>query len=217
MPWMVDDVYELRGIARDKTVYILGTGPSLDAYPLDQLEGSLTIGLNTILNVFDPTYWLFGDGKFARWGAKRYKEEVESSRTSLIVNEKHLQFLERHYSEFKVYCFTNQDKYSLRFLAGRWTIATIALSLATLMDAKRTILIGIDMGPTGSQFYSAKVGGEAPGKQLSMMGQWRKWLQYGFKQELWPIDIFTVSPHFHEFCPGTSIRPISIEDSLPSS
>ncbi len=216
MPWTVEDVYELRGLAKDQTVYILGTGPSLDSYPLDCLDGSLTIGMNTILNVFDPRFWLFGDGKFARWGAKKYKDLL-SSGTSLVVNEKHLQFLERHYCELTVdvYLFTNQDSQSPRFLAGRWTIATVALSLATLMDAKRVVLVGVDMGAPGGLFYSKKVGGQAPGRQLSMMGQWRKWLQHGFKQNLWPINIVTVSPHFHEFCPGTPIRSVEIEESLP--
>ncbi len=217
MPWTVEDVSVLRGLARDKTVYILGTGPSLDSYPLERLESSLTIGMNTILNVFDPSFWLFGDGKFARWGAKKYKKTLGLC-TSLVVNEKHLQFLERHYNEFTVdvYCFTNQDRESPRFLAGRWTIATVALSLATLMDAKRVVLIGVDMGAPGGAFYSRKVGGKAPGRQLSMMGQWRKWLQYGFKQNLWPIEVVTVSPHFQEFCPGTPVGSISIEESLPS-
>lgn len=216
MPWTVEDVYELRGIARDQTVYILGTGPSLDVYPLDRLDYSMTIGMNTILNVFDPTFWLFGDGKFARWGAKKYKDSL-SPGTALVVNEKHLQFLKRHYFELTidVYCFTNQDSESVRFLAGRWTIATVALSLATLMDASRVVLIGVDMGAPGGEFYSKKVGGDAPGRQLSMMGQWRKWLQYGFRQNLWPLEIVTVSPHFQEFCPGTPIRSISIEESLP--
>ena len=216
MPWTVKDFYELRGLARDQTVYILGTGPSLDSYPLDRLGSSLTIGMNTILNVFDPGFWLFGDGKFARWGAKKYKKSL-SPGTSLVVNEKHLQFLDRHYRELTidVYCFTNQDRESPRFLAGRWTIVTVALSLATLMDAKRAVLIGVDMGAPGGAFYSKKVGGEAPGRQLSMMGQWRKSLQYGFRQGFWPIDVVTVSPHFHAFCPGTPIRSISIEESLP--
>lgn len=216
MPWTVEDVCELRGLARDQTVYILGTGPSLDSYPLDRLSYSLTIGMNTIVNVFDPSFWLFGDGKFARWGAKKYKNSL-SPGTALVVNEKHLQFLERHYFELTidVYCFTNQNRQSLRFLAGRWTIATVALSLATLMEAQKVVLIGVDMGAPGGEFYSKKVGGEAPGRQLSMMGQWRKWLQHGFRQNLWPIDVVTVSPHFQEFCPGTPIRSISIEDSLP--
>ena len=67
----VESVERLRDLAVDKTVYIVGSGPSLDEFPIKELEDRLTICLNDTGGQVPCSFWLYGDPKFARWKASK--------------------------------------------------------------------------------------------------------------------------------------------------
>jgi hypothetical protein len=82
------------------------------------------------------------------------------------------------------------------------------------MEARQVVLIGVDMGDLNGKWYANNIRFPAPKKQASYVGQWRKWIQSGFKRGLWPIPVYSVSPYFHENCPGTPIKKMSVEEAL---
>lgn len=228
----VESVERLRDLAVDKTVYIVGSGPSLDEFPIKELEDRLTICLNDTGGQVPCSFWLYGDPKFARWKASKVlRQDLEYVPRNIVMNVKHVQFLNRRFDVLDnfptTYWFTNEKKRCENpeeehqswmdyrgLLPGRWTIATVAMSLATKLGARRIVLLGVDMGPVDDAFYSGKVDSRAPNKQRDYMGQWRKWMQYGFRQGLWPALVQTPSPYFAENCPGTPVQTVKVEDVL---
>ena len=209
----IKSIDHLSGVAENADVFIVGSGPSLDEFPKEKLSGRFTVVLNGAISAVDPWLWLFGDGRFARWGAKHFVGKIGTG--AIVTNEKHTQFLTRKFpKDAKVYTFQNQRIDDPGFLHGRWTIATTGLSLAVLLKAKRAVLVGVDMGAPDGKFYAASVPSKAPGKQLDLMGQWRKWMQMGFHKELWPIPVVTTSPWFEKNCPGTPVKTVAIADVI---
>ncbi len=213
--WLDKNLSDLDGCCEGSTLFIVGSGPSLDDFPVDRLKYSYTIALNGAIEAIPHTsLWLFGDGKFARWGAKKF---LDCDFGAAVINERHRGFVDRYVPrgyDRRRYQFTNENQEASNHLPGRWTIATIALSLAERMRPRNVILLGVDMGAPGGDYYSSRVRSKVPSKQDSMMGQWRKWIQSGFKRGLWTVPVETPSPYFHEFCPGTPVKKVSIEECI---
>lgn len=209
-------VSALKGTASGRTVFIVGSGPSFAEFPGDALRGRLTVALNSAVELFEPTYWLYGCPKFARYTAKKIAPERPGG-TALVMNQRHVPRVREKFppeAEVDIYQFHNDaDADRAEFLAGRWTIATTALSLAVLLGAARAVLVGIDMGSVDGAWYAPSVRFPPPRKQHIYVGQWRKWLQQGFRSGLWPLEVLTVSPYFAANCPGTPIRTITTEEA----
>lgn len=213
----ITGVRELRGKAAGHAIYVLGSGPSAASFPLGELQGRISIALNAAMDLHDATYWLTGDQKYARWGAKHIAKH-RSGTTNLVMNMDHIFWIEKRFpaeANVTVYGFTNKpDRSPDDFLAGRWTILTVALSLSVLMAATRVVLIGCDMGDVGGSWYAPGIKHPPPRKQHIYVGQWRKWVQYGFRSGLWPVDVVTPSPYFCANCPGTPVKTVSTEECL---
>ena len=220
-------VEALRSTCTADEVFLVGRGPSLDDFPRGRLESGFTIALNRAVEALPgATIWLFGDPKFSKKEAKAFFPSYEGT---MVCNEEHLPHIQRHLEshgrEDSVFTFTNQGikwegSRGLRrphwledrdqrsgFLPGRWTVATIGLSLAALIGVRRLILVGIDLGDVEGEWYAKRCRTKAPGRQADMAGMWRRWVQAGFRKGLWPIDeIVTASPHTLENCPGLPIK-----------
>jgi hypothetical protein len=228
-----EGVYSLRGSISGQTIWVLGSGPSADSFPRGELKGRLAITLNGAM-VLAPTsrFWLFGDPKFARWGACKIASIFRGE--SVVCNSRHFKWVQNYSSRYqgrRIHTFTNEPSDARRlfeksdhwlsnsspeddFLPGRWTVATIALSFCSLLGAARVVLVGIDLGAPGGRYYASGLSSIPPRKQNDYMGEWRKWVQRGFGADLWPPDVLTTSPHFSANCPGTPVRTISVEEAL---
>jgi len=223
-------VEELHDLCEGKTAYIIGSGPSLNDFPISFLECKNTICLNdSVTTISCPSFWLFGDPRFSRYKASKILRNGGANPGSVVMNTKHLKFMDIVPEKKKppIYWFTNEmsrvenpeDKPDFwtgyrGMLPGRWTIATVALSLAVKLGVKEAVLIGIDLGVVEGEFYANDVPSTPPGRQKSMMGQWVKWIQFGFKRGLWPIEVKTTSPHFLRNCPGTPVEYVDPNEVL---
>jgi hypothetical protein len=158
-------------------IYIVGTGTSLRVFPLDFLQGKISIGLNQAWQVVDTTYAItmmpklnipeFIDPKLSRpeitWITKPSKVKGQCTSEEIA------------YAEEKFYGFENNGQASLTGLdepseTGRvldwvinphpeklylWTsISQSAMNLAANMGAKNIILIGCDNAAIGENHHA---------------------------------------------------------------
>jgi hypothetical protein len=226
-----DSIERLKSLALDKRVFIVGSGPSLDSFPVDRLSDEITICLNDAVKACPCSFWLFGDPNYSRYKASKVLrgELPYGPPRNVVMNTKHLRYMQRVPEELlpTIYWFTNDKRRALNaseehpswwnyegLLPGRWTIATVAVSLAVKLGARKTIFVGVDLGEVSGKFYSNRVSSKPPKKQKDFMGQWVKWMQAGFKRGLWPGVFQTTSMHFIENCPGTPVTKVSVEEAF---
>jgi hypothetical protein len=208
----VKGVGSLAGSCKD-TLYVVGSGPSVDDFPLERLAGRVSVALNHAVDLFEPAFWLYGDPKFGRSAASKIVRR--RAPLCIVTNEKLLKWIKPHLKPGSVvYTFENHSGKGPDFLAGRWTVATIALSLASLMGAWRVVLVGVDMGAPNGQFYSRSLANRPPAKQLDFMGEWRKWMRKGFKAGIWSLQVETTSPYLLENCPDLPITEVDVREAL---
>ena len=158
-------------------IFIVGTGASLRVFPLDFLQGKITIGLNQAWKVVDTTYAItmmpkinipeFMEGELPNSGI------TWVTKPSKIKAQCTLEEIE--YAEKNFYGFENDGPVSFTGLdeiseAGRvldwvltpsseklylWTsISQSAMNLAANMGAKNIILIGCDNGAIGNNHHA---------------------------------------------------------------
>ena len=187
-------VSELRNhpVSDGDTATIVGSGPSLNSdRAIDAVVcSSFVICLNSAVQVIKrPHAWLFGDGQFARYKAKAFYRLLGPG-PIVVCNEKHLNWVgDRALGPIRT--FTNKDTKSPDYLWGRWTIATVALSLVKLMGFRKVILVGVDLGRSkDGKIYADGITDKAPARQDSNFGEWRKWMKRGVKEGRWKsLDI----------------------------
>jgi hypothetical protein len=68
------NVYDLLGAESGRAVIVAAPGPSFASFPRDALLAHPTIGVNAILEILDPTYWVFAEPFFTRNYRKLYSE-----------------------------------------------------------------------------------------------------------------------------------------------
>jgi len=165
----VKSVYDLYGMAKGKVVYVLAPGPSFEDFPKDVLSGFTTIGMNGLLEIYWPTYWIFQEGIFVKRYMDLYRYgNTHNIVTTLVRSEFMRQFLPegktiyeyfaRDLSVLKMDKDTGHVPYwywpEEKFLPGRSSIASNALSLAVLMRAELIVLVGIDFKMREAQYYA---------------------------------------------------------------
>ena len=168
----VHSVYDLYDTAAGKVVYVLAPGPSFEDFPRDELDRFTTIGMNGILEIYWPTYWIFQEGTFI----KKYMDLHRYGKTTNIVTttvraEFMKQFLPKDRTLYEYFArdhsVLNMDKNTgntpywywpeEKFLPGRSSIASNALSLAVLMRAELIVLVGIDFKMRVGQYYAGGI------------------------------------------------------------
>ncbi|WP_430434141.1 hypothetical protein [Methyloversatilis sp.] len=170
-------IRELYGRHSNSDIYIVGTGTSLRVFPLELLEGKITIGLNQAWKVFETQYAItmmprlnipeFIDGEMRRpditWITKPSKIGAQCTPDEIAYAEQHF------------FGFENDGRASLTGLdepseTGRvlewvlnphpeklylWTsISQSAMNLAANMGARNIILVGCDNGAIGENHHA---------------------------------------------------------------
>jgi hypothetical protein len=153
-------LYQLKGAAEGKRVWIVGNGPSLKKLDLSKLQGEIVIVCNMIMRdklPFTPTYYCLED-KQMMWNfhddimayhvpgmTKLFPRALDSyvlGDDALLVN----------------FHYENPDwRFSTNFAEDVYwgsTVAYMMLQLAYYLGAESTIVIGMDCG--GGHFVSEK-------------------------------------------------------------
>ena len=170
-------ISELYGRHDGADIYIVGTGTSVRVFPLDFLDGKITIGLNQAWKLFDPQYAItmmpklnipeFIEGERVRagitWITKPSKIAVQCTQTEI------------EWAQANYYGFENDGRTSFNSLdevsdTGRmlewvrtphpdklylWSsISQSAMNLAANMGARNIILIGCDNAPLAENHHA---------------------------------------------------------------
>lgn len=162
-------VYTLENFVPGGVVFVVAPGPSLDTFPKEVLSEYTTIAVNAACEIISPTFALFQEGILC----KKYYRVYTTEWVKRVVTTKARQFIERllptgheiyTYQYLDLPCLRNAKKNvplywrnpEYRFLPGRNSISTNALSLACLMGASLVVLVGVDfhMGNEGEQYYA---------------------------------------------------------------
>lgn len=151
----------LRNKHAGQVAIILGTGPSLKDYDLDDpfFTENVTFGSNAIGKVFAPTYYVVTDPRSQEVWA-RYIRKIDNKKTSVFLlssyvwNQYHGLKSPRHLIYYRgrdrIGPPNNQKIYN-----GR-TTGIVMLHIAYMMGFKYIFLLGIDgyhAGPGSSHFY----------------------------------------------------------------
>ena len=170
-------VSELYGRHAGGDIYVVGTGTSVRVFPLDFLEGKITIGLNQAWKLFDPQYAItmmpklnipeFIEGEPARpgitWISKPSKviaqckpAEIELANASFygFENAGHPSFnsLDEISEMGRVLDWVRQPHPNKLYL---WSsISQSAMNLAANMGARNIILVGCDNAPLAENHHA---------------------------------------------------------------
>ncbi len=142
-----------------QTIYIVGTGPSMQVFPLDFLKDKITIGLNQAYLYFNPTYSLTIhpdliptniDAQYnTRWIIKK-KLTGQSWTNNIRISSKYFYVFEnnRRIDDFR-FC---KHRVCNKLYVGHG-IQTGALTLTGHMGASYAVLVGCDMCAMVDQYH----------------------------------------------------------------
>lgn len=146
---------DLNNRHKGETIFVLGCGPNL-CCGLPLLKNHITIGMNKILNVFDPTYLLWLD-PHAVTKPRESEYLLQHSEAIRICSERAAEDVDdvKTFKEYKPknHVFLSPD-FESGLVHGHSTIFT-AINLAYILcggGAGRIVLLGVDMND-GGHFY----------------------------------------------------------------
>lgn len=133
-----------------RTIYIVGTGPSMRVFPTKFFDDKLTIGLNQAYKQFKPTYSITIHPYLIPYNRKEWntlwctkvKPTCEGWRRHISERNKNFFYLFENNNEVKDFSYF-RDRSSYKLYVGRG-IHTGAIHLAGLMGATNCILVGCD-------------------------------------------------------------------------
>ena len=144
-----NDLHHLKNKYLNKTVLIVGNGPSLNNTPLDKLSKFPSIGMNKIDLIFDSTSWrpdhIIVTNNMV---IKQHWKSLQIYKEKVILAWKGRYFINfAQRKTFKYFNNFNDYNFSKRFDLGVGSGATVtyhALQLAYYMGASKVILVGVD-------------------------------------------------------------------------
>ena len=222
----VRSVYELEDSAKGKVVFIVAPGPSFEDFPIEQLGGQITIGVNSTLELMKPKYWLFQEGILAKKYFPYYAQaDATENIVTTIVRTDMLKYIVPSGKTLWYYQSEPRitSKFSkpaphwrwpeVHFLPGRCSVASTAMSLAELMRPRAIVLIGVDFATKCGQYYSDGVmRNPGPTVRDKALGAGRAWCLYAISKRAWrAAPIYTTSPYLKL---GRRISRISIDRAL---
>lgn len=137
------------GALSGSPAFILGNGPSISDWDLDVLDGFLTIGINQIIDIYDPTILLWQDVLF--W----------NNNHGAIMRSKAIKVARRYADPEKIACrfeLVGKDPVLTENptkLYGYGTSGILAVQLAYALGSRTIILLGCDCCHRGEKtdFY----------------------------------------------------------------
>ena len=138
-----------RGTAADETIVVCGCGPSL--HELAEPHRFITIGVNDVGRLFDPTYLVVVNPR-SQFKGDRFRY-VERSKAQAIFTQLDLGPVKPPVVRFKLGRYGGTDDGGGQVLHYTQNSPYVAVCLAALMGAKRIGLIGVDL--TDHHFFAA--------------------------------------------------------------
>ena len=210
-------VYDLEGYALGRTVYVLAPGSSFDRFPKDDLRDEITIGVNSIVEIFEPTFAFWQEGTLCK---KYYPFYSSGHIDRLVTTWTRVQFLKKVIPPGRtVYGYQEKSRRVLSgakeirgsvgagrpwwydrefsFLPGRNSIAFNALSLAVLMQPLRIVLVGLDLHYEDKYYADGIRINRGPRNRRRALSASKAWGSKAAKRGVWSctgIPIQTTSP-----------------------
>lgn len=206
--------YSLEGIAKGKTVYVLAPGPSFDDYSKDKLKEQITIGVNSIVEIFEPTYALWQEGILC----KKYFSYYSTGHVqNLVTTWSRANLLQKLFPKGRsLYAYESLSRRVLSgsrdcsngrpwwydaetsFLPGKNSVAFNAMSLAVIMGAAQIVLVGVDMYLGHNRYYATGITkNRGPKNQILALAASRAWGSKAAARGVWTCTgakIKTTSP-----------------------
>ncbi len=137
-----------------ETIVILACGPSISDVDFSLLENFVTIGLNLILESFDPTYHMWADS----WVPRDHPELLAKSKAKKICHARAYrggwcQTFETYNPE--IFGQVLSEKIEDGLYIGKTTLCA-AINLAFIFGAKKIIICGLDLNDW-SHFYDERL------------------------------------------------------------
>lgn len=162
------DITKLKDIHKGKRIFIVATGPSLTVEDVELLEKEITIGVNTIFDIYSmtnwrPDYYFAGDFKGIRLFDDINVDELATQQ--VIFSHKYFGKLKTSSALYVPMCWldhwynyekTNDFRYSDNLLWGMYCLmnaTATAINLATYMGANEVVLIGCDNDYSGKEHF----------------------------------------------------------------
>ena len=193
-------ISELYGSEAEKTIYIVGTGPSLRVFPVEFLRDKITIGLNNAWqSVNGLTYILTIHPETLP--PDQGKSKIVTKRKGCLTGREPYYFFQNNkdVKDFEYLYTTNDTLY-----VGRG-IHTGAMSLAAKLGATMVVLVGCDFFSIRNQHHATNQHTQFHG--LDPIAVYREYY-YNARQvrtrltEKYPIDFLSMSPflgvHYEE-------------------
>jgi hypothetical protein len=152
---------ELYSRFNNKTVLVVGNGPSLNITPLDDFKDIPSIGMNKIDLLFKKTSWrpsliTVVNGTVIL----QHKHHFKSSSIPVFMDVKgyYLGFISKNINYFLSKYSSDFSKEYYKGLGSGGTVTYSALQLAFILGAKNVILFGVDhsFNQTGTKYVKSK-------------------------------------------------------------
>lgn len=148
----IQDIPQVTG---DRTVYVVGTGPSLRCVDLEFLADKVTVGLNQAWRHLRTTYSITVHPELV----VEYRKANLNALTQWVIKRKppmgHLLFDDHNYyvfdTDYKISTVISQPADTLYLGEG---VQTTAIDLAVRMGARHVVLVGCDGGSLGNDFHA---------------------------------------------------------------
>lgn len=143
---MAQTIRDLFGQAKDRWVFVVGTGTSLHGFDFRLLEGQITIGLNNAIFSYPHTYHLWHDPQLI----KRYRDHPYAPTTAIVCLYKparQLRAWPRFIRPERVYSYTQFTRKIALESDEMWcnhTVSATAIVLARKLGAHGVYLLGCD-------------------------------------------------------------------------
>lgn len=218
-------IYSIEGSLEGKVLYIVAPGPSLSGFPIEKLAGKYSIALNSAIEFFNPTWWMFTDKKIFRRYLGHIKKNPNQSIATIknYVNGIRRRGFEGDIYEFEYQCrvlrrVENKDPWwwwdEINFLPGRTTVSCNALSFAQILRPKKIILVGIDFFVVGGKYYTDGVRmNPGPRDKKRALKSGANWMRKGFKKKIWTLDTYTTSIYLRSYI-GDYVKYITVEEAV---
>jgi hypothetical protein len=222
------NVYDLEGTLAGKAVFLVAPGPSLSEFPKGELLRRTTIGVNAVPEYFPPTYWNFQEKYFCRAYLNLYREgpvkriittlarsfmaKIMPEGSELYTYDYHLLDLKDHWDPKLQPPWRSPGD---RFLPGRSSITSNALSLAVLTGAKLVVLVGVDFSVPEGRYYVPEVTiNRGPKDRERSLKAGLSFFGWGISRGVWRGPrIVSTSPH--RKVPG--IEHLSVGEALEAA